>query len=292
MTPAPQCINCPVCNSLVEAVLYDLSDGKLMQCSSCRLVSYSPRPSKKDLDEYYNSSTYRKNYEDGEMTGIEFAHTRYKQFIKALINYQPGLKSIHQLRLLDFGCGTGDFLLAAQMKGWQLNGVEVSPLAVEKANQKLGQSNVVLSDFNSINLSKESYDVITSYHVIEHLIKPSVMLNSIFNLLKPGGLVFIETPNIASFGAKIRGSKWSQIMPLEHLNYFMPKSLFFALKQAGFYDIRTTTIRPQKIQSIDHLPNFLRKPSAAMYDIASRFNMGASLQAIATKPIENSCSAK
>jgi SAM-dependent methyltransferase len=218
------------------------------------------------------------------MTSHNFAENRYQQFIESLNRYQGNSIKFKGKGLLDIGSGTGDFLHIASSRGWQVEGIELSESSAKRANQLLGGDFVRVGTLDDCNLSSDSYDLITSYHVIEHLIDPVSMLNEIYNLLKPGGIVFLETPNMESIGAMIRGAKWSNIKPPEHINYFNPASLGCGLEKAGFSRIHTYTIRPQKIESLQVMSLPLRSIANAIYGIAPLLNMGASLQAIATKP--------
>ena len=217
------------------------------------------------------------------MTGRDFAENRYRQFDTVLLAYQRKFSQPEQYKLLDFGCGVGDFLLIAQREKWQVGGIEISKLAAQKANQKLEQNCVITGNLKSKNLPVSTYDVVTCYHVIEHLLEPIKTLKLIYKMLKPGGVIFLETPNIGSIGARLKGKNWSQIMPPEHINYFTHKSIRYALKEVGFTRIRTLTIRPQKIKSLETMPVLIRGFSSALYEISPLFGLGASLQAVATK---------
>ncbi|MGP1383593.1 MAG: methyltransferase domain-containing protein [Thainema sp.] len=279
--------NCPLCDISNCRHLYDVNKGKLLLCSECNVVFYAPRPTLQELEDYYNSPQYRKDYQTSCMTGPEFAETRYKQFVFFLNKYGSSLSSKKtQLRLLDVGCGTGDFLHFSAQHGWQVEGVEISDMAACQASKLLGKDCIHVGTINTAALPANTYDVVTSYHVIEHLLDPISMLQHIYEVLRPGGVIFLETPNINSLGAKIRREKWSQIIPPEHINYFNPSSVRYALERVGFSGIHAYTIRPQKIEILQKFPSILRSGASAIYGLAPLLNLGASLQAIAIKPVE------
>lgn len=278
---------CPVCACSKHRKLYDLEKGYLKSCCDCGTTFYLPRPTPQDLMNFYNSKEYREDYQIGSMTGKEFSKNRYEQFSDSLRKYKPSYFQSSKKSLLDVGCGTGDFLASAADHGWKVEGIEISEVAAQQANQLLGINCVYVGTVDTIKLQDSTYDLATSYHVIEHLLEPMVMLQRIYDLLKPGGILFLETPNINSVGAKIKGASWSHITPPEHITYFKPSSLYFALKKTGFIKIHTYTIRPQRIESLQSIPIFLRPLVSSMYSIAPLLNMGASLQAIATKPLSN-----
>lgn len=280
-------VSCPVCANPKNRKLYDLEEGYLANCCDCGLTFYLPRPTPQDLVNFYNSKEYREGYGSGSMTGKEFAKNRYQQFIRSLGKYKPVYLKTTNKSLFDVGCGAGDFLASAADHGWQIEGIEISEVAAQQANQLLGKKCVHVGTVDTVKLDNGTYDLVTSYHVIEHLLEPMVMLQRIYDLLRPGGVIFLETPNINSLGAKIKGANWSHITPPEHITYFQPSSLKFALKKIGFIKINTYTIRPQKIESLQIIPSFLRPLASSIYGVTPLLNMGASLQAIATKPESN-----
>ena len=276
-------IRCPVCDSNVHRRMFSLSKGHLDRCLQCNLVFYLPRPTSKELEEYYNSLDYRNSYCTGEMTGISFANKRYQQFSSAIAKYESFSYLPDNQILLDIGCGTGDFLYEAAQHGWEVEGFEISELAAAQANKLLGSTVVRSGSIDNLQFSHDKYDVISSYHVIEHLLDPVSMLHRVYELLRPGGIVFLETPNISSFGARMKGSNWSHIIPPEHITYFDQSSVRYALEKVGFSDVYTYTITPQKIESLRSFPRYLSPAVKMIYQIAPFFNLGATLQAIARK---------
>jgi 2-polyprenyl-3-methyl-5-hydroxy-6-metoxy-1,4-benzoquinol methylase len=275
--------NCPVCSETQHKCLYPISKGELLLCRTCNLVFFSPRPSFEELTAFYDAVEYRDGYGASAMAGLAFAQARYQHLHRAIVRYAPKILNLPHRNLLDIGCGKGDLLKIASNNGWDITGIELSPLAVQQANTLLGETKVQVGDLQSINLSDSTYNLITSYHVIEHLLDPIDNLVKIRQLLHPSGIAFIETPNINSLGAKVRGKKWSHIIPPEHINYFNSKSLAFALKKAGFQRYKIFTNTPPIIESIENWNVVLKAVATKIYDIAPLLNLGAALQAIAFK---------
>lgn len=274
--------SCPVCNEVYIKPFCRVKNGKLVQCQCCQLIFFTPRPSLEELADFYNTATYREGYESSTMAGRAFAKARYKQLQNAIAHHAPLLLTKPDKCLLDVGCGVGDLLSVATQVGWEITGTELSSIAVAKANKLIG-NRVLMGDILSLNMPENTYDLITIYHVIEHLLDPVKTLEKIYYLLKPTGIAFIETPNIGSFGSKIRGEKWSQIKPPEHINYFQMSSLKYALKQAGFQQFSVFTNAPIAIESLSDLPQVFKITAGMIYRIAPLFNLGAVLQAVALK---------
>jgi 2-polyprenyl-3-methyl-5-hydroxy-6-metoxy-1,4-benzoquinol methylase len=138
--------------------------------------------------------------------------------------------------LLDVGFGNGGFLKIAAEMGWQAEGIDFDPKAVEVARAR-GLS-VKCASVSELALLGEQYDVITISHVIEHVHDPIDVLKNLHRLLKPGGCLWLDTPNLESFGAKRFGSNWASLDPPRHLTLFTPAAIRASLGRAGFADIQ------------------------------------------------------
>ncbi|WP_128106522.1 class I SAM-dependent methyltransferase [Azoarcus sp. DN11] len=134
--------------------------------------------------------------------------------------------------LLDVGCGNGRFLAVAREMGWRAEGIDFDEQAVRAARAEgLQVRHGGIELFDDV---RERYDVITASHVIEHVHDPVDMLVRIHRLLKPGGRLWLETPNLASLGHRLYGPNWRGLEPPRHLVLFTPDSLRAALRKAGF----------------------------------------------------------
>jgi 2-polyprenyl-3-methyl-5-hydroxy-6-metoxy-1,4-benzoquinol methylase len=275
--------HCPVCKGTRHRLLYPVANGELVTCQFCRLTFFAPRPSIEDLAALYNTDEYRDGYKASVMADLLFAQARYQHLYHVITQYHPSLLALSPKRLLDIGCGRGDLLQIAAQSGWEVSGIEISPLAVQQANQLLKENRVQAGDLETLALASNAYTLITSYHVIEHLLDPVTHLAKIRQLLQPGGIVFIETPNLASLGAKVRGKRWSHIIPPEHINYFTPDSLRYTLSQAGFQKYIVFTSAPPIIESIEKWHPVAQAIAKKIYGIAPMFHLGAALQAVAFK---------
>lgn len=271
---------CPVCTIKQFKYLFSVKIGQLVKCNNCHLIYYTPQPSLRELEEFYNSETYRSEFSESLMSGPEFATNRYLQFEKSLKKYVPQILTQSSRKLLDIGCGTGHFLKVAEQHSWEVEGIEISSKAAQDASKKI-HGEIFVGDLLSIDFSTHNYDVITLYHVIEHLLDPICFLRRIKELLKPNGILFLETPNINSIGFKLTQEKWSHLIPPEHIIYFQPDSLSFALKKTDFTSNYIYTISPQIIESLQKYPHIVQNLGKLIYKGSCIFNMGPTLQAIA-----------
>ena len=125
--------------------------------------------------------------------------------------------------LLDIGCGTGDFLETAQQNKWQVSGIEPNEKARQIANKKTNQSVYETKDLSKF--AHNSFDVITLWHVLEHLPNLEDHIETFKKLLKPNGTLVIAVPNYNSFDAKYYKQFWAAYDVPRHLWHFNQTSI-------------------------------------------------------------------
>lgn len=135
-------------------------------------------------------------------------------------------------RLLDVGCGNGEFLRRMRHAGWRVSGTEVDPMAAALASHD--GIDVFVGDLESAAFADQQFDAITMNHVIEHLPDTIGTLRTCRRILKPGGLLWIATPNLNAIGFRIYGKSWRGLEAPRHLVLFEPETLVGAVRQAGF----------------------------------------------------------
>jgi SAM-dependent methyltransferase len=134
-------------------------------------------------------------------------------------------------RLLDVGCGDGTFLGEMSRAGWDVQGLEPDPEAAALA-RKTGVP-VVETPLEDASFEAESFDAVTMSHVIEHMHDPVGALHTCRHILRPGGTLWLATPNLESRGHALFGRDWIGLDPPRHLVLFTRASLANALEQAG-----------------------------------------------------------
>ena len=173
-------------------------------------------------------------------------------FIAWLISWLPGLREAARAsvlwvpgppkgRLLDVGCGNGEFLQVMKRLGWEVEGLEPDPIAVETARRMYGLK-VECGDLSRFSDADESYDVVTLSHVLEHVPDPIEMLKRCWERVKSGGRLVVVTPNFESLGSRWFGASWFALEPPRHLYLFTKLSLWHCARKAGLtaISIRTT----------------------------------------------------
>ena len=170
---------------------------------------------------------------------IEYLRVGQRAWLDFQLMYLPANPSG---RLLDVGCGSGQMLSVMAELGWQAEGVDFDPAAVQHARSKGLQ--VRLGTLEEQRYPNAHFDAITMSHLIEHVHDPIALLAECYRILKPGGALVVVTPNVESYGHKRFGSHWRGLEPPRHLHLFSQRSLCTVVSEAGFTRASTaTTIR-------------------------------------------------
>lgn len=214
---------CPSCGSshFVTHLLlsdYFLSQEKfsLKKCVSCGLISTHPQPKPEEISRYYSSDKYISH--SVEKKGLldylynTIRNQTLSSKVKLINKYSQGSN------LLDIGCATGIFINYCSKKGFQVTGVEPNETARAFAVEKL-KLNVHNLDYLD-KVQNQSFDIITMWHVLEHVHDLNGRLNNIYNILKDNGTAFIALPNHASYDASYYKQYWAAYDVPRHLYHF------------------------------------------------------------------------
>jgi 2-polyprenyl-3-methyl-5-hydroxy-6-metoxy-1,4-benzoquinol methylase len=196
------------------------------------LLMTFPKPSLEKLPSYYESEDYI-SHTDGKRSLFE----RMYHFIKN-IALKHKLKLINSQskkgKLLDIGAGTGDFLVVAKKNGWEITGIEPSAKARSIAINKGVNFATNLSDLES-----HSFDVITMWHVLEHVPNLDEYISELKRLIKPSGTILIAVPNFKSFDANYYGKFWAAYDVPRHIWHFSKTAIqkLFAEKEMKLIEV-------------------------------------------------------
>jgi 2-polyprenyl-3-methyl-5-hydroxy-6-metoxy-1,4-benzoquinol methylase len=259
--------NCPLCGESGEMLYPRLKDRlfeapgswNLKQCPNddCGLIWPDPTPLIEDIGKAYvnyythssataNLSSRAKIRQRFEMIyirqrfGYPAPSPNYWDILLGFLFYhrEGGTTFVRWKpggRLLDVGCGSGDYLTLMKSLGWEVEGVEFDPAAVAAA-RKTGLS-VRCGSLEEQAYPSESFDAIMMHHVIEHVPDPVASLKECARILKPGGEVLLFTPNSSSLTHSLFRECWRGLETPRHLHIFSPASAARALKLAGMDDV-------------------------------------------------------
>lgn len=263
---------CPICRSDNYLLLYrslrdttfEVAPGKwnLMKCNDCGTLFLNPRPTLASIgrayENYYTHAsstpnmvpskpTLRLGLWNGYINRAFGYHLRpeypigyplmrmmpYRRLLNDRIFRSITLpRNTPHPRLLDVGCGSGQFLNFIQKLGWEGYGIDTDSKAIAAANQL--QLHVANTALLPDTFPSRFFDAITMNHVIEHVHDPISLLKICHKILKPSGILWIATPNALSLSHKKFGRHWRGIESPRHVVLFTPKSLRIALQHAGF----------------------------------------------------------
>jgi 2-polyprenyl-3-methyl-5-hydroxy-6-metoxy-1,4-benzoquinol methylase len=136
-------------------------------------------------------------------------------------------------RMLDFGCGAGDFMKRMRSHGWTVEGMDFSPTVAQMLSQSAG-FRVHIGTLPHADIKPESFDAITMWHSLEHVHSPRGVLQSASQVLRAGGLLVVGVPNLASWSFRRFGQNWYALELPRHLTHFTPETLSAMVETEGF----------------------------------------------------------
>ena len=228
--------SCPICTTemkfkfVTKDYLVTGESFDIVECEACSIRTTTPFPDKKIIGNYYSSDDYISH--DDKVSGIfdsiyglvrTYQLNKKKKLIGKYFNKSNG-------KILDIGCGAGDFLQYMKENHWNINGVDTSNKARKIANKKL---NIKVMDPKDWINKKEKYDVITCWHSLEHVHEPWVYLDKIKKSLTLDGFLIVALPNYQSTDAKIYKEFWAAFDTPRHLYHFTIKSMNKTIKPHG-----------------------------------------------------------
>jgi 2-polyprenyl-3-methyl-5-hydroxy-6-metoxy-1,4-benzoquinol methylase len=256
-------IACPLCGAsraIQLCVERDLALGvpgrfPLARCEGCGLLYQNPRVRRDQLDRMYPADypPHARDPDRGRVarhrapavrwalaTRLGYTHLDTRDVgvgarLRARVLRGRAEKDFPrwhgQGRLLDVGCATGRFLQHMAAVGWRVSGIELDAAAA--ATARTVTPHVVVGDPAEVALPPASFDVITAFHVVEHLPDPATALRNMLRWLAPGGLMIVEVPNVGGWGGALFGRFWSGLDFPRHLVHFTPATMRALVEAAG-----------------------------------------------------------
>ena len=228
-------VNCTICNSDNAQQLLVKNSFNIVQCKACGLIYVNPRPTERELANFYMSRSKQHTLMDTLLKKKDYEQ-KFKQRLKTIERFfdMPG-------KMLDVGCSTGQFLNIARDSGWEVCGNDVDENKIAYARNTYGLQ-VYSQKLREIGFPNESFEVITLFDSIEHLTDPLSILEEISRILKEDGVLVITTPNSDGLlprltyflFAKTIGA-WEHPTPPGHLCQFSRDTITKLLQRADFH---------------------------------------------------------
>ena len=226
--------SCPGCGGQdwhTEFEVPEMFTGEVFaieRCEGCRLLRTAGDPTPEEIARYYDTTA----------AGAD-AGSRFRGVIEPLMRAlrRRRLREVFAIRkepgrILDVGCGRGVMLKALAEHGWDAHGIELAPEIAATARRSLGD-HIYTTPIEDADLEPGSFDVISFWHVLEHLPNPLSALERARELLAPGGVILISVPNRDSWQARLFGPHWLHLDPPRHRWHFTPVTLEKVAQRAG-----------------------------------------------------------
>lgn len=233
-------IKCVLCGKDEVEPLYKAKDPvhisnelySAVRCNNCSIVFLNPRPTKDEIQKFYHLGYY------GEKSF--YFKTIFRWIISFL--YILRVKKIEVFKkggkVLDIGCGDGKFLAELQKRKWEVYGVDFSEAASKLVNKKLNI--FIKKELQECQFPNDYFDLVTLWHVFEHIPNPHELLSEIKRIIKKDGVLLLALPNIESLEAKISKRKWFHLDLPRHLYHYSPLTIRKILEKTGFQIIKIT----------------------------------------------------
>ena len=274
-------VNCPVCANSGFSLFLETRDYfltgesfSIQQCDACGFKFVNPRPDENVIGRYYQSDEYISH--DARRSSI-FSHIyKLARIFSIRTKYKIVTEYLHSGRILDVGCGTGEFPAYCKKKGFEVAGVEPN----EKARSFAQRVNKipVTGKIPEIEAGPGAYHCITMWHVLEHLHDLNETLERVRGLLAPQGVFIVAVPNCKSWDAQKYDKYWAAYDVPRHLYHFTETTLNILVRNHGFEIIQTI---PQKLDayyvsmlSEKYLSGRNKYLKAMVYGLWSNFQAG------------------
>ncbi|MFO0981650.1 MAG: class I SAM-dependent methyltransferase [Planctomycetota bacterium] len=250
---------CLLCGATEPRTMFTEPPYRIVKCTGCGLVYTLPRLPAETIAQMYQVD-YWQSAQAKDFGYTDYVRDRelylrtYRMRRKLILKYhpQPG-------RVLDVGCAAGYFLKTMHEIGWQTTGVELSAHMAHYARTEMALPDVRQGMLEAQELEPQSFDVITFWDVIEHLEDPRPALRHAAGLLKPDGIIVIETQNVDSWFARIMGKRWQHYKYEEHLYHFSPATLPRLLAASGLQQVESSARRGGKRVSVEFIMERARR---------------------------------
>ncbi len=240
--------DCPVCHSKQSTLAISKDYFEYRRCSDCTLLYMNPRLNSEATMSFYNSDInkiYNEKKFDQKGITTDTDDTRNFENLEILKDFLANNKISGKV-LLEVGCAKGIFLKAAKDDGFEVHGLELNRENCDYANQLLDGA-VSPIDLFEMKYSDHFFDIIYMRDVIEHIHNPDFFVKELSRILKPGGVMYMETHNVDSLIHRVVKGKHTTIFGFEHPVHWSPKTIGLLFQKNGI------KVRLIKFRSIDFM---------------------------------------
>jgi SAM-dependent methyltransferase len=226
---------CRICSNEKGLKILQVQEALYIRCPMCRCLFIDPYPGRETNTAFQGLEVVERMVKEDE--------GRRDYYLRRLERLERRMgPSFRDSRLLEIGCGTGILLQEARGRGWRADAIELSAELATRARRNNPAAAIITGDIVNQEPAGRAYDAIISLDVLEHVLSPMTMAENCRELLKPGGLLLLQTPNTCSLRSRFKGAHWDMLDPQQHLNLFSPDALQVLLTTVGFDILEMSTV--------------------------------------------------
>jgi SAM-dependent methyltransferase len=228
-------IVCNLCGASDARLLFRKGNTDFLQCRHCKLEWVHPLPDMERMRQLYSDPCYFNTDNISQYGYSDYVRNKhlyvnlFNRRLDEVLHFTGGRRGW----LLDVGCATGTLLELARLRGWKVTGVDVSEYATRIARDYYSLD-VFTGELAEAALPGERFDVVVMDDLIEHVADPSALILEARRVLKLGGLLTLNTPNLAGLWHLLMGRRWFHYKQVEHTYFFSPRVISRLLGRHGF----------------------------------------------------------
>tara|TARA_B100001173_G_C15900615_1_gene509667 strand:+ start:18 stop:917 length:900 start_codon:yes stop_codon:yes gene_type:complete len=246
---------CTLCSSRQIRNLKNYKKDYLVKCKSCNFIFSSKIPTSLELNQVYE------NYSRGnEITSL--TRLKNQNLAKIILSYHPSITTC-----LDIACGEGSLLEAFKELSIETSGTEH-----ESGKNLLVQKGIDFIEGEFFPKTEKRFDLIIFTEAIEHINDQNIFLKHAIDLLNPGGLIYMTTPNVNSLEKRILRSRWGMFVYPEHLSYYSPRTINLLHTKLGLEKVINRTENISVYRLVEYFNSFYKKKDSDNYDPISSSN--------------------
>ncbi len=262
-----------MCQVETAAPALKVGAGDYCACPNCGGLFLDPYPARQ------SNLVFEGEQGSAQQQALEVARRAY--FLRHLIRIEKHVgRTVQNWRLMEIGCGSGVLLQTAIKRGWQANALEMSPELAAIARQVNPSAEITVADVVDYTTGAGDYDAVMALDVLEHVLDPGLMLRNCCSLLKPGGLLLLQTPNTHSLRFRTQGAAWEMLDPDQHINLFSPQGLGALLENSCFEVVTMQTVSGSGMET-----GVARWVAAAKQWVLDRGKLGNALCVLARRRV-------
>jgi 2-polyprenyl-3-methyl-5-hydroxy-6-metoxy-1,4-benzoquinol methylase len=242
--------SCPTCGAAESDAELEKDHLTIVRCVACHTIYVSPAFDEEHYKNVYGSTEYQTIMRDLGESSHDYRVQRFgSERVETMARYVD-VREDEPPSYLDVGCSTGFVVEAARQHGWHACGIDLNASAIAFGRGR--GLNLRVAALDDPAFATGSFDAISLFDVLEHLLHPAATLQRCLELLRPGGIIYLYVPNYDSASRLLLGADAHFIWPTHHLNYYTPTTLADLLERHG---LQVELVQTEGLDIVDYVWN-------------------------------------